>query len=381
MISLPPDIIEQLKQTQQNPRYHAEGNVYNHTLMVLEHAEEYCAKNSVSLEEEKVLKWGALLHDLGKIEVTKWHNGKWSARGHERAGVSWARNILLQQTDISLSERQKILAITRWHHLPLRWITGEITYEELHNWASQTDLALIGKFAFFDFKGRLCEDKAQLLYRGQEFVDEIVPEMLQSIGSFEQAQAAYSSKSLPHKRACWNAYKMQNIDCWQKLLQKPSPEYKTAAFKAILSIGTPKSGKSKYLTDKYPDSLHISLAKWEMDGTLPSDPFNRQRILTAFKYHISVYSRHHAHLILDGNNLDTDARQMVAEIIRELNGHLTYLIFERTLAENLALNEKSEKPLPESDIILAYRNFHYPHPWEADECQWAENEQTTLQIF
>lgn len=378
MISLPPEIIQQLKDTQQNPRYHAEGNVYNHTLMVLENAEEYCVKNNVTSEEEKILKWGALLHDLGKIEVTTWQNGKWSARGHERAGVSWARNILLQQNDISLSERKKILAITRWHHLPLRWITGEITYEELHNWASQTDLELIGKFAFFDFQGRLCEDKAQLLYRGQQFMEEIIPEMLQKIGSFEAAQAAYQAKSISHKNACWNAYKWQKMEAWEKLLQKTSPEFKKAAFEVVVPIGTPKSGKTTYLKENYPDSLHISLAAWEMEGKLPSDPFNRQRILTAFKYHISVYSRHHSHLILDGNNLEMETRRILAEIIRELNGHLTYLIFERTLAENLALNAKSENPLPESEIIFAYRNFHYPHPWESHDCQWAENEQRTL---
>lgn len=374
MISLPPDIIQQLKDTQQNPVYHAEGNVYNHTQMVLEHAEKYCAENAVSSEQEKVFRWGALLHDLGKIEVTEWRNEKWSARGHERAGVSWARNILLQQPDITLSERKQILAITRWHHLPLRWITGEITYQELHNWASQTDLNLIGQFAFFDFQGRLCKDKDKLLYRGQQFTEEIVPQIMQNIGSFEAAQTAYQTKSLAHKNACWNAYKWQKMESWEKLLHKPSPEFKKPAFQVVMPIGTPKSGKTTHLKKKYPDSLHVSLAAWEMEGTLPIDPFNRQRILTAFQYHISVYSRHHSHIVLDGNNLEMETRLAVADIIREQNGHITYLILERTLAENLALNVKSENPLPEAAIIAAYRNFHYPHPWEAHDCQWIENE-------
>ena len=61
--------IKQLKATEQNPKYHAEGNVYNHTLLVLEQFYQYAESYPLSEEEKIILYWAAVLHDIGKTKV------------------------------------------------------------------------------------------------------------------------------------------------------------------------------------------------------------------------------------------------------------------------------------------------------------------------
>lgn len=68
----------------QDPQFHPEGDVWVHTLMVVDEAARLGG-------ERLVLGLAALLHDLGKPETTREENGRISAHGHERAGLRPAR--------------------------------------------------------------------------------------------------------------------------------------------------------------------------------------------------------------------------------------------------------------------------------------------------
>ncbi|MBN9417440.1 MAG: HD domain-containing protein [Candidatus Eremiobacteraeota bacterium] len=71
---------------EQEPEYHPEGDVWVHTLMVLDQTARLGAP-----EDRLVLGLAALLHDLGKPSTTVREDGRISAHGHERAGLKPAR--------------------------------------------------------------------------------------------------------------------------------------------------------------------------------------------------------------------------------------------------------------------------------------------------
>lgn len=75
--------IEQLKEIEQNPMYHPEGNVFNHTMMVLDVASKL--KKETSNAESFMLV--ALCHDFGKIVATQEINGVVRALEHETLGL------------------------------------------------------------------------------------------------------------------------------------------------------------------------------------------------------------------------------------------------------------------------------------------------------
>ena len=57
--------IKKLNNIEQNPKYHPEGSVLKHVLLVVDLASEYKKYSN----DEKVFMWAALLHDIGKIGI------------------------------------------------------------------------------------------------------------------------------------------------------------------------------------------------------------------------------------------------------------------------------------------------------------------------
>ena len=80
---------------QQNPTYHAEGDVFTHTMMVLDEAAKY--------REEASDPFGfmltALCHDFGKAVCTKTIKGKLCSHGHETLGLPLVELFLLRLTN------------------------------------------------------------------------------------------------------------------------------------------------------------------------------------------------------------------------------------------------------------------------------------------
>ena len=76
-----------LKTTEQRPDYHAEGNVYIHTNMVIDKAANII-KNFRSHQDQKTIMLAAFVHDFGKPNTTE-HSpeGTITQHGHEAAGV------------------------------------------------------------------------------------------------------------------------------------------------------------------------------------------------------------------------------------------------------------------------------------------------------
>lgn len=81
----------------QNPVYHAEGDVWNHTMMVLDEA----AKLRHRVENPYAFMLAALAHDFGKALCTEEINGTLHAYEHEKAGLKPAEAFVKRLTNES----------------------------------------------------------------------------------------------------------------------------------------------------------------------------------------------------------------------------------------------------------------------------------------
>ena len=174
-LPLPAVYIQRLKETEQNPRFHAEGNVYEHTCLVVSEVLAYAEQHFLTEEERTILYWTAVLHDIGKPVVTKWENGRWRSPGHEMAGVNIAREILRDKTDILPSQKKVILDLIRWHHIPLRWGLKKQSVDGYKALATRVDLRLLGIFSLCDVRGRKCVNKESTLQMIEHFLNFMVP--------------------------------------------------------------------------------------------------------------------------------------------------------------------------------------------------------------
>jgi tRNA nucleotidyltransferase (CCA-adding enzyme) len=76
----------------QEPEWHPEGDVWVHTLMVVDQARARIA--DLDHPRQVTVMLGALVHDVGKPPTTAFEEGRIRSRGHEAAGVAPATALL-----------------------------------------------------------------------------------------------------------------------------------------------------------------------------------------------------------------------------------------------------------------------------------------------
>lgn len=105
--------IDDLKGIEQNPQYHAEGDVWNHTMMVLDSAATMREKAS----DPRGFMLSALCHDFGKKVATIVKDGVIHAYNHEIAGLPLIQTFLKRLTDEKALIKY-VLSLCKMHMKP-----------------------------------------------------------------------------------------------------------------------------------------------------------------------------------------------------------------------------------------------------------------------
>ena len=126
----------------QEPEWHPEGDVWTHTLMVLDEAVKIIRRDQVSLFEADMLAivLGALCHDFGKATTTKLGEKAGVPRirslGHSRAGLPLVQSFL-SRFSFGARIEKAVLASTLEHLKPWQLFhslhTGDMTREKYDN--------------------------------------------------------------------------------------------------------------------------------------------------------------------------------------------------------------------------------------------------------
>jgi putative nucleotidyltransferase with HDIG domain len=361
-LPLPEAIVQGLKNTPQNPRYHAEGSVYNHTQLVLDAYYQMAPQLNLSPEEHQIFYWGAVLHDLGKLLVTRWEGNRWRSPEHERAGVPIARDILLQQEDLSQAQRHAILDLVRWHHVPLRWGLRQVPLDQYILLATRTDLRRLGIFTIFDIMGRECVRKQEVLDLVYDFYERIVPKVEGALGSFRQIQDIFKASDHRKKNALWTAFQHGEALLLEKILHIDIDQDESPRMECVVTIGPPKAGKSAYVSDNYADHHRFDVHHFQA----LADRESRKGIEgQGLRYALNAQLLKQQNVVLDGTNLNTEARLRLAELVRGHAGKIRYLFFEKSLEDIRKQNRRSSLPLEDNQLTEAHRQLERPHPWEA----------------
>jgi tRNA nucleotidyltransferase (CCA-adding enzyme) len=108
-----------LEETPQDPGWHPEGDVWTHTLQVVDAAAALRDELGDDRPRQLALMLGALCHDLGKPSTTRLEDGRIRSLGHEEAGLAPTRALLDRwnvQTLLGYDVREQVLGLVA-HHL------------------------------------------------------------------------------------------------------------------------------------------------------------------------------------------------------------------------------------------------------------------------
>jgi tRNA nucleotidyltransferase (CCA-adding enzyme) len=108
-----------LEATPQDPGWHPEGDVWAHTLQVVDEAAALLDDLGGDRPRQLAVMLGALCHDLGKPATTRFEDGRMRSRGHEEAGLAPTTSLLDRwgvHTLLGYDVRAQVLALVA-HHL------------------------------------------------------------------------------------------------------------------------------------------------------------------------------------------------------------------------------------------------------------------------
>lgn len=128
--------LKKLEEVNQSPKYHPEGNVWKHTMMVIDEGAKY------NPHDKKAVMWALLLHDIGKIKTTRLKNGRLVSYDHDKTGEIEGKKFLKSIMDDE-EFIKKTTKLIRYHmhllyivnNMPFADIEGMKKYNDIHDLA------------------------------------------------------------------------------------------------------------------------------------------------------------------------------------------------------------------------------------------------------
>ncbi|HKW02561.1 MAG TPA: hypothetical protein VJN96_22235 [Vicinamibacterales bacterium] len=141
----------------QEPEWHPEGDVWVHTLMVVDQARARI--DGLERGPAAAMMLGAVTHDFGKPMTTAVIDGRIRSPGHEEAGVEPATRFLDRLNVHSLDGydvRQAVLGLVAQHLKPSAFQKSSTPVSDgaFRRLAQKIDLELLARFAMADCTGR-----------------------------------------------------------------------------------------------------------------------------------------------------------------------------------------------------------------------------------
>ena len=170
----PFSMIRELEEVDQNPKFHPEGNVFIHTMMVIDEGANIRERSL----NKRAFMWALLLHDIGKKPTTKIRKGKLTSYNHDIVGADMTREFLTYFGEEE-SFINEVTALVRWHMQSL-FVTKNLKYQNVD---AMLDEVTINEIVLISLSDRLG--------RGNLNFDEI-KETKTQVNSFkEKISAAY----------------------------------------------------------------------------------------------------------------------------------------------------------------------------------------------
>lgn len=169
-------MLGRLKDTEQSKTHHPEGNVWNHTMLVLDEAATV-RKNS---SDPKAFMWAVLLHDIGKPDTTRIKKGKVTAYNHDSVGADLSKEFLEAVT----SEQDFIVKVCLLvkYHMHILYILKNLPFSDKEGLISSVDIKDIALLGYCDRLGRKGAGRNEVMAEYRRFYS-ILKTMKKEYGS------------------------------------------------------------------------------------------------------------------------------------------------------------------------------------------------------
>lgn len=325
-----------LKEIEQSPEWHAEGNAWIHTKQVVNRAIELAREEKMLSLNAEILIMSALFHDIGKANTTFTDkDGKIHSYGHEKLSDKIARKLLWNE---NVAIREEICNCVKLHM-------------ECHN------LKKMKQFNAFKKRVNYLKDNALKF------------ELLSRLHYCDVYGSNYES-NLKDKDLN-NADMLINYSDGYLALKSLYRYYHNQTSNVKLMIGLPGSGKST-LVEKYKknntvvlsrDTLRIELGFCKEGEKVVCTKEQEDQVTDVFEDRFVEALVNGKDIIIDNINLKRSYRDSYKELAQNYNVYWEYVYVQ---APSLEDNYKRRPMISKEQFDEMINKFDFPDPSEYD---------------
>lgn len=352
--------LQALTTTPQDPYYHAEGDVWTHTQMVINALLEQAAYSKATADERFMLFMTALLHDIAKPETTliDQATGKISQPGHSRRGATKSR-LLLWRMAVPFQLREQICRIISVHQLPFYALAEQREDRTpeflLHKLSWELPVWMLCAIAKADIQGRICNDTQRVL-------DEI--ELFKEL-ALEQ-NCLYQPRSFADDYTRIQYFRGANV-------QPDYSLYPTEGSQVIMLAGLPASGKNHWLANHYPE---LPVASYDDARDKLGLKYGQNEGMAAHYVldNVRAWLRTKQPFVWNATHLSREVRQKALDLLYAYHANVRIVYLEQPEKELYKRNTKRDTSLTNKKIQGMFYKWEVPLPTEAQQVDYIINQ-------
>jgi predicted kinase len=339
----------------QDPRHHAEGDVWIHTEMVCRALAALPEWRALDEKSRALVFWAALLHDVAKPLCTRTEpDGRISSRGHSRRGEILARRILWQ-SNMPFSDREQIVSLIRFHQIPFylidrddrRRLAIQVSQSARCDW-----LALVAEA---DMRGRVAPDQARILDNVALFVEHCRDE-----GCLDRPRPFADDETR------FTFFRRDGRD-------PDVPAHADRACDVVLLSGLPAMGKDRFIAGALPGWPVVSLddLRRELDVD-PGDGYGA--IAQAARERARVHLRDRRSFVFNATNLTRDLRRQWIDLFAAYRARVRIVYVECSPSLQRTRNRARDARVPEAVVERMLDRWEVPDLTEAHRVDFVVEE-------
>lgn len=347
-----------LRDTPQDSRFHAEGDVATHTKMVVEKLLHLPEFQNLEPEEQTMLHWAAIFHDAGKAECTRHEeDGSITSRGHAKRSVRLLRHHLWKEPSLwplDLAERETMLAFIRWHGATVHFLNLPSPEDRVVALSHACPLHLLSLLVEADMLGRTCQNPSDQ-EKGLQ-TNRLFRETAEDLGCAKEPWTFASN----HAR--WSFFERQGTD-------HAYQAFDDTKFGVMLMGGLPGAGKDTWIEKNQPDWPVVSLD--ELRKAMKISPTGNQgAVIQAAMAAAKEHLRRGESFIWNATNITESLRRKLIRLFTDYGARTRLVWLEADRSTLVARNrQRGEKQVPVSVIDRLHQKLDFPNASEVHQLE------------
>ena len=348
--------ISDMQGVQQDPIWHAEGDVYIHTKMVTEELTNLEEFASLSDLQKHILVSSALFHDIEKRSTTTEEiiDGKTRivSPRHAKKGEFTTRQILYSEMNAPFQVREQICKLVRLHGLPLWAITKDHPNKEVIYSSTVLDNDLLSILAKADILGRICQDQDDILMKIELFKELCIEnDCLMKSREFKSNYGRYLFFNKEDSYVDYLPY--DDLICTVTVM-----------------CALPGSGKDTYIKNNL-DQPVLSLDDIRRKAKIsPTEKKGNGQVIQLAKEQAKEYLRSKTSFVFNATNITKDMRSRWIGLFTDYNARVKIIYIEVPYKTLLKQNSDRDHKVPENVIDKLIGKLEIPDVREAHEVEY-----------